>query len=78
MKRIFRLIFDKQGYDYPKNNLSLLRDPSLRAFAQDDSQSFGGGREKRFRAEAQLRGLRNNPGLKAGVIEILSFGFSRK
>jgi hypothetical protein len=37
---------DAQGYNYRASNLSLLRDPSLRASAQDDSQSFGSRRGK--------------------------------
>jgi hypothetical protein len=40
-------IFFGDGHDYQASNLSFLRDPSLRAFAQDDSQSFGGQIEKK-------------------------------
>jgi hypothetical protein len=36
-----------QDNEYLEFNLSLLRDPSLRAFAQDDSQLSGGRREKK-------------------------------
>ena len=41
MKRLQLLKSDTQGYHYRVSNLSLLRDPSLRASAQDDSQFYG-------------------------------------
>jgi hypothetical protein len=47
MKRPRLKKIDTQEHDYRASNLSLLRDPSLRASAQDDSQSFEGWREKK-------------------------------
>jgi hypothetical protein len=38
---------DRQAHDYLASNLWLIRDPSLRASAQDDSHFSGGGREKK-------------------------------
>jgi hypothetical protein len=50
MKRPWQLDFDTQEHDYRASNLLLLRDPSLRASAQDDSQSFvDGGIRRRLR-----------------------------
>jgi hypothetical protein len=40
MKRPRLIKIDAQEHDYRVSNLLLLRDPSLRASAQDDSQSF--------------------------------------
>ncbi len=44
--------FDTQKRDFLSSDLSLLRDPSLRAFAQDDSQLFGAQRDKRMSKKA--------------------------
>ena len=47
MKHPRLLKIDTRRHDFQANKLMFLRDPSLRAFAQDDSHFSDGGREKK-------------------------------